>query len=135
MRGRRLARILVVALVLALTAVLFVGCGGGGDDRAKVEASLQDYLDDEVPVEVPQFPIGAGVPQVRENGCKDRHVKTKKGQYLSSRNVYARMGEGLALWSCVVRFGTLALPVLVAVVDRTDVAWAIPGEFKQFKLK
>jgi hypothetical protein len=45
------------------------------------------------------------------------------------------MREGVALWSCVVRLGTLALPVLVAVGDSTEVAWAAPGEFKEFELK
>jgi hypothetical protein len=133
MRCRRVSRVLVVALGLALTPLWLVGCGGT-DNRAKVEASLRHYVNNLAPEKGP-FPIGAGTPQVRDNGCKDRHVKTKKGQYLSSRNVYARMGDGLALWSCVVRFGTLAIPVLVAVVDRTEVVLVIPGKFEEFKLK
>ena len=118
---------------LALTVAVSASCGGGGDDQAKVEASLQHYLD-----RLPQpnaFPIGAGVPQVRDNGCKDRNVKTEKGQLLSSRNVSFFMGERVALWSCVVRFGTLEQPVLVGVGESTKVVWATPGEFKQFKLK
>jgi hypothetical protein len=113
--------------------VLLVGCGGG-NDRAKVEASLQHYLGNLTPEYAP-FPVGVGSPRVQDNGCKDRQVKTEKGQVLSSRNLTVRMGEGLALWSCVVRFGTLAIPVLVAVDDSTEVVFATPGEFKQFKLK
>ena len=54
---------------------------------------------------------------------------------LSSRNVTVMLRGRFALWSCVVRFGTLAVPVLVAVDDSTDVTWATPGEFKQFTLK
>jgi hypothetical protein len=45
-----MARLVMVAGILALTAVLLAGCGGG-NDRAKVEASLQDYLVSLVPEE------------------------------------------------------------------------------------
>jgi hypothetical protein len=133
-----MARRVMVTGILALTAVLLVGCGGG-NDRAKVEASLQHYLGDLAPEFAP-FPVGAGIPRVKHNGCKDRQVKTEKGQVLSSRNrainpLMVRIKEGLAFWSCVVRFGTLAMPVLVAVDDSTEVVFATPGEFKQFKLK
>jgi hypothetical protein len=127
------ARLIMVTLVLALTAALVVGCSGG-DDRAKVEASLQHYLDNSAPEDT-ALPLGVGAPQVRDNGCKDLHVKTEPGQVLSSRNLAVRMRKGVALWSCVVRFETLALPVLVAVGDSTEVAWAAPGEFKEFELK
>jgi hypothetical protein len=114
-----MARLVVVAGILALTAVLLAGCGGG-DDRAKVEASLQHYLVSLVPEEGP-FPIGAGPARVKDNGCKDRNVKDRMG---------------LALWACVVEFGTLALPVVVAVDDSTEVVAAFPGDlFKQFKPK
>ena len=122
-----------LAVALALTVAPLAGCGGG-DDRAKVEASLQQYVGSLNPEDAP-FPNGAGIPRVKEKGCKDRHVKTEEGQVLSSRNVTVMMRGGLALWSCVVRFGTLAVPVLVAVDDSTNVTWATPGEFKQFKLK
>jgi hypothetical protein len=128
-----MARLVMVTGILALIAVLLAGCGAG-DDHAKVEASLQHYLGNLTPEDAP-FPAGAGIPRVKDNGCEDRDVKTEKGQVLSSRNLTVRMGEGLALWSCVVRFGTLAMPVLVAVDDSTDVVWATPGEFEQFKLK
>jgi hypothetical protein len=117
-----MARLVMVAGILALTAVPLAGCGGG-DDRAKVEASLQDYLVSLVPEDGP-FPIGAGPPRVKDNGCKDRHVKDRMG---------------LALWTCVVKFGTFAQPVVVAVDDSTEVVAAFPGAFpgvfKQFKPK
>lgn len=129
-----MARLLMVTGILALTAALLAGCGGG-NDHAKVEANLQHYLGNLTPEYAP-FPAGAGSPRVKDNGCKDRQVKTKKGQVLSSRILTVRMGEGLALWSCVVRFGTtLAMPVLVAVDDSTEVVFAAPGDLKQFKLK
>jgi hypothetical protein len=127
------ARLIMVTGVLALTAALVAGCSGG-DDPAKVEASLQHYLDNSDP-EGTALPLGVGAPQVRDNGCKDLHVKAEPGQVLSSRNLAVRMREGVALWSCVVRFGTLALPVLVAVDDSTEVVWEAPGKFKEFKLK
>ena len=126
-------RTLWVLLALTLAAMLLASCGGG-DDRTKVEASLQHYLDNS-DSERTALPLGVGAPQVRDNGCKDLHVKTEPGQVLSSRNLAVRMRKGVALWSCVVRFGTLALPVLVAVGDSTEVAWAAPGEFKEFELK
>jgi hypothetical protein len=117
-----MAKLVMVAWILGLTAVLLAGCGGGGD-RAKVEASLHDYLVSLVPEDGP-FPIGAGTARVKENGCKDRHVKD---------------GMGLAVWAYVVKFGTLAMPVVVAVDDSTEVVAALPGAlpgvFNQFKPK
>jgi hypothetical protein len=65
--------------------VLVAGCGGG-EDHAKVEASLQDYLVSSAPEDAP-FPVGAGTPRVRDNGCTDLHVKTEKGLVLSTRNL------------------------------------------------
>jgi len=127
-----MARLLTVTGRFALVAVLFTGCGGGGDDRAKVEASLRNYLATVVPEET-AFPIGAGLPRVMDNGCKDRHVKTGNGPVLWLRslnhpgpNGRARVPDGLALWSCVVRFARVASPVLVAVDDTTEVVWATP---------
>jgi hypothetical protein len=119
---------------LALTVVVLAGCGGG-DDRVKVEASLRQYLANLVPQDSP-FPIGAGIPRVKHNGCKDRHLKFERAQ-LSPPGWSGKFkkGERFALWSCVVRFGTLAMPVLVAVDDRTEVGFAGSGEFKDFKLK
>ena len=99
----------MVAGILALTAVVLAGCGGGGD-RAKVEASLQDYLASSVPEEGP-FPIGVGRPRLKDNSCKDRHVESM----------------GFALWACVVTFETFAMPAVVAVDDSTEVVAAFPG--------
>ena len=107
--------------------MLLTGCGAG-DDSAKVEASLQQYVGSFHPENLP-FPIGAGIPRVQEKGCKDRHVKTEERQVLSSRNVTVMLRGSFALWSCVVRFGTLAVPVLVAVDDGTNITFATPGEF------
>lgn len=106
-----MARLIMVAGVLVLTAVLLAGCGGG-DDRAKVEASLQDYLASSVPEEGP-FPIGVGRPRLKDNSCKDRHVESM----------------GFALWACVVTFETFAMPAVVAVDDSTEVVAAFPGRF------
>jgi hypothetical protein len=52
----------MVAGILAFTVMLLAGCGGG-DDRAKVEVSLQDYLVS-LPPEEGAFPIGVGTPRV-----------------------------------------------------------------------
>lgn len=130
-----MARLLPVAGTLALVAVLFAGCGGGGDERASIEASLRTYLGTLVPEES-AFPIGAGAPRVADNSCRDGHVKTGAGNRpaFRSRSLNdptpsggVRVREGLALWSCVVRFARVAFPVLVAVDDSTEVVWAAPG--------
>ena len=99
---------------LALSAMLLAACGGG-HDQAKVEASLQQYLSTLDPLHS-LFPVGAGPPRVRENGCK----KIQKGR------LSARLPKGLAFWSCVVKFGKTALPVLVAMKGSGEVSWAAP---------
>jgi hypothetical protein len=101
-------RTISVLLALALTAVLLTACGAG-DDRAKVETSLQHYLSTLDPeaclntrfCQQGLFPLGAGVPQVRQNSCEKIHTRP----------------EGLSGWSCVITFppGKTALPVTVAV--------------------
>jgi hypothetical protein len=122
-----MVRLVMVRATLALAAVLLAGCGGGGgNDQAKVEANLRHYLVSLVPDHNP-FPIGAGVPEVEDNGCKDRHVKIERGHVMSSRNVSFKIGKDVALWTCVVRFGTLATPVNVAVDDSTEVVAVVPG--------
>jgi hypothetical protein len=129
-----MARLVMVAGVLVLIAVLLAGCGGG-DDRAKVEASLQAYLVSLGPEDSP-FPIGAGTPQVRDNGCKDRHVKTdERSVLLTPGSGLVKIKKGLAFWTCVVKFGTIAMSVGVYVDDSTEVVAASPGEFKPFKPK
>ncbi len=129
-RPVRLTRPLGVGLrfscvTLALTGVLLAGCGGGGD-RAKVEASLRDYLGAVNP-EHSSFPVGAGVPRVRDNACKDEHVKVQKGKLLSdAAGIWrARFPEEVALWSCVVRFGSHGQQATVAVTGSTKVVWAV----------
>ena len=109
---------------LALTAVLAACGGGGSDDRAKVEASLRDYLSTLDPRACLEsrfcrgglFPLGAGVPQVKENSCKNLHTGP------------ARLAEGFAGWSCEITFppGKTALPVAVAAKDNGEVSWAAP---------
>ena len=51
----------MVAAIVALTVVLFAGCGGGADDRAKIETNLQHYLVSLAPGEGP-FPNRRRVP-------------------------------------------------------------------------
>jgi hypothetical protein len=119
-------RLLTVTAGLALLAVLFAGCGGGGDDHAKVEASLRDYLDTVLPDET-GLPLGLGVPRVRRDACKDGHVKVPKGKLVSAPGGLwsARSPEETELWSCVVTVGSLAQPTTVAVTGSTKVVWAL----------
>jgi hypothetical protein len=139
-REARLERPLRVGLVLlsaalALIAMVLTACGGGGaDDGAKVEASLQHYLSTLNPEQslgpqtrpaVGVFPIGAGPPRVRENSCKKIHTG-KLRPVRTGKVPPARLPEGLSGWSCVVRFGKTALPVAVAVKGSGEVYWAAP---------
>jgi hypothetical protein len=118
--------IFLLAAALALSAMLLAGCGGGADPGAKVEDSLQDYLGAMNPQQS-SFPVGAGVPRVRHNACKDGHVKVQKGQVLSDKAGVskARFPEEVALWSCVVTVGSRALQATVAVTGSTKVVWAV----------
>jgi hypothetical protein len=104
---------------LALTAVLLTACGGGRDDRTKAEASLRQYVTTVVP-EQSGFPLGAGVPRVRENSCK----KIPAG-FLA--HVPEGLPEGLSGWSCVVTSGRSALPVVVLVKGSGEVFSVFPG--------
>jgi hypothetical protein len=74
-----MARLVTVTGGLALVAVLLTGCGGGSDDRTKVEDSLRHYISGMHPEEG-AFPTDAGPPRVQDKSCKDRHVTTKRGQ-------------------------------------------------------
>ncbi len=116
----------MLAAALALTAMLLAGCGGGADSVAKVEDSLRNYLGTARPEET-GFPLGAGVPRVRRNACQDGHVKVPKGKLLSDLAGMhkARFPEEVALWTCVVTFGSLAQPATVAVTGSTEVVWVI----------
>ena len=112
-----------LSAALALAATLLTGCGGS-DDRAKVEASLRHYLSTLDPqaclnsrfCQQGVFPLGAGVPRVKENSCKRIHTGA------------ARLPAGLSGWSCVITFspGKTALPVAVAAEDNGEVSWAAP---------
>jgi hypothetical protein len=117
-------RFVCVAFALSVPAA---GCGStSGDDSAKVEVSMRSYLGATNP-EHSSFPVGAGVPRVGNNACKDGHVTIKKGKLLSdAAGIWrARFPEDVALWSCVVTFGSLARPATVAVTARTRVVWAV----------
>lgn len=62
-----MVRLVLVAASVALTVVLSAGCGGGGDDPAKVEANLQRFL--ATPENSPGLPVGGGPPRVKDNSC------------------------------------------------------------------
>jgi hypothetical protein len=66
------------------------------------------------------FPVGAGAPRVKNNGCfkLERDSLGPNPRPLPPR---------LALWNCVIKFGTLATPVIVTVRDSTEVVFAMPG--------
>ena len=124
-----MVRLVLVATSAALTMMLFAGCGGGsGDDRAKVEAALQHYIVGLVPDDFSPLPVGAGTPRVKDNSCKDRHVKVEAGHVMWSRIVTFKMGIDVALWTCVVKLGTIAIPVNVAVDESTEVVQVVHGE-------
>jgi hypothetical protein len=120
-------RRVTVAATLALAAVLLAGCGGGGDNQGKVEAGLQHYLVNLAPGDNP-FLVGAGAtPRVKDNSCKDRHVMVEKRHLIRSQTFSFGFEIPVALWTCVVKVGTVAMPVNVVVDDRTEVVIAVPG--------
>jgi hypothetical protein len=134
--GKRPLRVGLVFLpaALALTAMLLTACGGG-DERTKVEASLRHYLSTLDPQACltsgfcPQgvFPLGAGVPRVRENSCKKIHTGPLRPARFPKGEVRPpRLPERLSGWSCVVTFGRTALPVAVAVKGSGEVYMANP---------
>jgi hypothetical protein len=130
-----MAGALTVTGRLALAAALLAGCGsGGGDDGAKVEAGLRQYIASALPEQTP-FPVGAGPPRVKDHSCRDRHLQFKNGQELMSRTAGVILADGTAVWSCVVEQRTLALPVVVGVKDGTEIVFVMPGRFEQFTLK
>jgi hypothetical protein len=116
-----IVRLVTVAATVALSAVLFGGCGGDGEDHAKVEANLQNYLVSLVPEEA-RFPIGAGTPRVENNSCFKREENSAWPNLLD-----VPPPPRLARWSCAVKFGTLSTPVTIAVDDDTKVVAATPG--------
>jgi hypothetical protein len=116
-----MVRLVPLAGVLALAAVLVAGCGRGGSDQAKVEANLQHYVSGLRP-ELSGFPMGLGPPKVKANSCSDRHIGVEKRDVLwSSTRFGVPVGIEGALWGCVVRVGTYVTRVNVVVVDRAKV--------------
>jgi hypothetical protein len=110
-------RRVTVAATLALTAVLLAGCGGGGDDQAKVEASLRRYLVGLPPDQNP-FPMGAGAPRVQDNSCVKRGTPP-----IRSRTWMPLPGT---YWQCVVKFGTRPMLATIVVDNSTEVVAAGP---------
>ena len=106
-----------------LAVVLLAGCGGGGNDPAKVEANLRQYLNG-LPPEQTGFPIGLGRPQVKANSCIDRRVRVEKGDVVWSSTSFGvpYVGSEGALWGCIVKVGTYVARVNVLVVDDSRVA-------------
>lgn len=103
---------------LALTAMLLAACGGG-DDRAKVEASLRHYLSTRDPQQT-LFPLGAGPPRVTENSCK----KAPKFPV-----PFMRPPKKLAFWECVVTAGkTLTVPTIVVLRGSGNIYWVTTGQ-------
>jgi len=119
-----------VALAFFAVAVPLAGCGGGGHDGAKVAVSLRDYFSILHP-EDSVFPTGAGPPRVRDDGCKDMHQKPpvlplSPIQVPPPGSTTLKNEKKVSLWRCSVRFKNFTLPVLVAVNDSSEVAWAWP---------
>jgi hypothetical protein len=127
-RPRRVGLIFLPAAAIVLTAMLVAGCDGGSDPRANVEAALQHYFSTFIP-EDSIFPIGAGPPRVKGNGCKDLHRKfrplLRPGSIMMSKGEQ-KDEQTVALWQCFVRFENFTLTVQVAVNDRNEVVWAVP---------
>jgi hypothetical protein len=117
-----------VASVFALS-VLLAGCGGGGDDRATVEAGLQHYFSTLSP-EDSIFPYGAGPPRVKDNGCRDLlrkfPLRLPGGTRLPPGSTKFENAKTVALWQCSVRFKAFTLRVVVAVNESSEVLWARP---------
>jgi hypothetical protein len=121
-------RLVPLAGALALAAVLVAGCGGGGNDPAKVEANLQQYLTG-LPPQGTGFPMGLGPPKVKANSCRDRHVRVEKGDVMwSSTRPGVPLGSGGTLWGCVVKVGKYVARVNVLVADRSRVVGQWDGE-------
>jgi hypothetical protein len=106
-------------LAAALMAVLLAGCGGGTDDRAKVEASLRQYVSTVAPKES-GFPLGAGAPRVKKNSCKK--IPTDVSSALTRKGL---LPKGV-IWWCNVTFKRVTLPTLVVLKANGEVLAARP---------
>jgi hypothetical protein len=141
-----MVRLVMVAAGVALTAVLFAGCGGGGDERAKVEANLQRFL--ATPEHAPSFPAG-GPPRVKDNSCFKLEGSHAVLPLIAAKDVRPGMMVVLwrgmkvvawpgsrssapvissSYWNCLVKIGAnVVIPVIVAVADESnDVLMADP---------
>lgn len=111
---------------LALAATLLAAaCGAGGDDPSKVEASLRQYLSTVVPEET-GFPLGAGVPRVRER--RGKKIPTE----VFSSHIPKGFPKGLSGWTCVVTLKRATLPTLVVLKRNGEVLAAYPGASREF---
>jgi hypothetical protein len=125
-----MARLVTVTEGLALVAVLLGGCGGGGDDQARVEVSLRHYFSTIYP-EDSVFPYGAGPPRVKDKGCVKLEpapltLPFDKVRVNGHVRLFTPRGRRVSFWHCAVSFGTYR-PMRVAVlVDGTEVISAMP---------
>ena len=125
-----MARLLTVMGGLALVAVLLVGCGGGGDDRATVEASLQRYFSTINP-EDSDFPTGAGPPLVRDNSCVKLEpapltLPFDKVPVNGHVRLFTPRGRRVSFWHCAVTLGTYRPTRVAVMVQGTEVLTAMP---------
>ena len=122
-RASRLRLVVPLLLLVAIVAMLFAGCGGGGaDNSAKVESNLRAYFGTVNPADT-AFPQGGGVvPRVMTNSCKHLHPRIARSSPPPPRIVREN-----GVWLCVVRFGKLVMDVGVLVDDSYKVVAALPG--------
>ena len=116
---------------LALVAVLLVGCGGGGEAQAKVEAGLQQYFSRLSPEDT-AFPQGAGPPRVKDNSCVKLGPAALRPPFPRvlvnghARSPTTLKGRRVSFWDCAVIFGTYRPMRVAVVVDGTKVVAAMP---------
>ena len=119
-----------LSAALALAAMLLTGCGGGGDDQARVEASLRHYFSTLNP-EDSGFPAGAGPPRVKDNGCVKLEpapltLPFDKVRVNGHVRLFTPRRRRVSFWHCAVIFGTYRPMRVAVVVDGTKVVGAMP---------
>jgi hypothetical protein len=143
-----MVRLVLVAASVTLAVVLLAGCGGGGDDRAKVEANLQRFL--ATPEHSPGLPVGRP-PRVKDHSCFKVEGSHAVLSVISAKDVPPGMkvvlppGGKVVLapeggmmvappgwrslaadvsatnWDCLVKIGTtVAIHLVVTVEDEND---------------